>query len=303
MSEGLISVIIPCYNLAGYTKRCIDSVLSQTHQNLEVIAIDDGSSDQTPEILAGYAAKDPRVVFIRQENAGAGAAANLGIEIARGDFLAFVDNDDWIEHDMYEKLQQALVSNHADMAICNFNLVYEREIHHCYSPMRSETVNLKEDVYSYFCRFCACPKPNNYMWTKLYKADIVKNSKVRYEDFCMGADTLFYFKLLPEMERVTFIEDGLYNYVQRNDSSVYTMAKRRNIAQVYADGFDALAEYYSLKGLTDFCRVLPLHAFTRLRSIFFYSRLAGLKDDEIIANLEKSLKGRRIIDYLTGAVQ
>lgn len=301
MQQELISVIIPCYNLAGYIKKCMDSILNQTYQNLEVIAIDDGSTDKTPEILAEYAAKDKRVVLKRQANTGAGSASNLGIEIAHGQFLAFVDNDDWIEPDMYEKLHQALITTHADMAVCNYNLVYDNRTVFCYSNMRSETVDIPSDSYGYFCRFCACPKPNNYVWTRLYKANIIKDSGIRYEEFPLGADTLFNFKLLPEMKRVTFIKDGLYNYVQRTDSSVYTMAKKRNIAAIYADGFDALAEYYSSKGLTDFCRILPVHAYTRLRSIFFYSRLAGLSDQEIIANLEKSFKGRKIYDYLTGA--
>ena len=86
MSNELISVIIPCYNLAGYVEKCMDSILGQTYRNLEIIAIDDGSTDETSEILAGYAEKDQRVVLIHQENAGAGRAMNRGIESARGEF-------------------------------------------------------------------------------------------------------------------------------------------------------------------------------------------------------------------------
>ncbi len=303
MSQDLISVIIPCYNLAGYTRTCMDSIINQTYRNLEIIAIDDGSTDETPWILAEFAKNDSRVVFKQQKNAGAGAASNLGIETAQGDFIAFVDNDDWIQPDMYEKLHSALISNHADMSICNFNLVYENNTNYCYSVMRNETVNIRDDVYGYFCRFCACPKPNNYIWTRLYKTNIIKKSGIRYEDFPLGADTLFNFKLLPHMNRISFIKDGLYNYVQRKNSSVYTMAKKKNIAKVYADGFDALADYYTSNGLADFCRVLQIHAYTRLRSIFFYSRLAGLNDAEIEADLKEAFHGRRIYDYLTGAVQ
>lgn len=303
MSEGLISVIIPCYNLEGYVRKCIGSILNQTYKKLEIIAIDDGSTDQTPDILAQYAARDERVVFIRQENAGAGAASNKGIEIARGEFIAFVDNDDWIEPDMYEKLHQALITNHADMSVCNFNLVYDDHTDFSYSTMREQTIDVRDDVFGFFCRFCACPKPNNYTWTRLYKAEIVKKSGIRFEEFGLGADTLFNFKLLPHIKRVSFIKDGLYNYIQRNTSSVYTMAKKENIAEVYADGFEALADYYISNNLTDFCRVLQIHAYTRLRSIFFYSRLAGLNDDEIVSNLKKAFKGRKIYDYLTGALQ
>jgi len=266
-----------------------------------VVAIDDGSTDTTPEILTDYASQDDRIIFIKQPNAGAGAALNKGIELAKGEFIAFVDNDDWIESTMYEKLHAELKLNNADMAVCNFNLVYDDHTDNCYSGMRDENVNIHDDIYGYFCKYCACPKPNNYTWSRLYKAKIVKESNVRFEKFRLGADTLYNFKLLPLMNRVTFIKDGLYNYLQRNDSIVYTAARADNIADVYADGFEALADYYESNGFDEFKKVLPIHAYSRLRSVFFYSRLAGLKDEEISMRLQKSFKGRKIADYLTGA--
>lgn len=302
MSNEMISVIIPCYNLAGYTGKCMDSILAQTYRNLEIIAVDDGSTDGTSEVLDQYAARDERIVVIHQENVGAGEAANRGIELAQGGFLAFVDNDDWIAPNLYERLYCALMKNHADMAVCNFNLVYEDHTDFCYSHMRDETVNVGEDVFGYFARYCACPKPNNYVWSRLYQADKIKNSDVRFENFRLGADTLFNFKLLPYMKRVTFIKEGLYYYVQRKSSSVYMAARRDNIAEVYADGFEALADYYVSKKLEEFCRILPLHAYTRLRSTFFYSRLAGMQDEEIMESIEKGFKGRKIAGYLTGAI-
>jgi len=301
MPNELISVIIPCYNLDGYLIKCLDSILTQTYENLEIIAIDDGSTDKTPEILSQYATVDKRIIFIRQTNAGAGEAANAGIECAKGDFIAFVDNDDWIEPTMYEKLHGALTSNNADMSVCNFNLVYDDHMDFSYSNMRVETASVYDDVYGYFCRHCACPKPNNYVWSRLYKSKMIKESGVRFESFRLGADTLFNFKLLPLMNRVSFIKEGLYNYVQRSDSSVYTAAMTSNIAEVYANGFEALADHYISKGFKEFEKVLPIHAFTRLRSVFFYSRLAGMSDEEIAESIQVGFKGRMIADYLTGA--
>jgi len=301
MPSDLISVIIPCYNLDKYLRKCLESVLSQSYKNLEVITIDDGSTDATLEILSEYGAKDDRIVTVKQSNAGAGVALNKGIELAKGNYLAFVDNDDWIEPAMYEKLHAELTSSNADMAVCNFNLVYDDHTDLCYSSISNETVNIHDDVYGYFNKYCSCPKPNNYIWSRLYRTKSVKDSNVRFEKFRLGADTLFNFKLLPLMSRVTFIKDGLYNYVQRNDSSVYTAAKTSNIADIYADGFEALVDYYESNSFSEFKKVLPIHAFTRLRSVFFYSRLAGLSDEEISHELQESFKGRKIADYLTGA--
>jgi glycosyltransferase involved in cell wall biosynthesis len=303
MSDKMISVIVPFFNLEKYVTRCLDSILGQTYRNLEVIAIDDGSTDGTAEILSEYASKDKRVTFIRQTNIGAGAASNRGIELARGGYIAFVDNDDWVEPAMYEKLIRALEDNDADMSVCNFNLVYEDHTDKCYATMRDEIENIYDDVYGYFCKHCACPKPNNYTWTRLYKSDIVKNSGVRFDNFSLGSDTLFNFKLLPLLYKVAFINEGLYNYVQRPDSSVFTAANKENLAVVYAGAFDALADYYSDNGYKNFLGILPVHAFTRLRSVYFYSRLAGLSDDAISCNIMAGFKGRKIAGYLTGALQ
>ena len=201
---------------------------------------------------------------------------------------------------MYEKLHTALITNEADMAVCNFNLVYDDHTDYCYSNMRNETINIYDNVYYYFCNYCACPKPNNYIWSRLYNTKLLKNSGIKFEHYRLGADTLFNFKLLPHLKRISFINEGLYNYIQRNNSSVYTAAKISNIATVYANGFDSLANYYESNGFDEFLAVLPIHAFTRLRSTFFYSGLAGIDKDTIALNIQKSFSGRKIADYLTG---
>jgi len=303
--EKLISVIIPCYNSENCIRKCLDSVLTQTYRNLEVIVIDDGSTDNTATILETYAQRDKRVVFFKQPNAGAGVATNAGIELAQGEFITFVDHDDWLEPSMYEQLYDALTQTGADMSVCNFNLIYDNETQERYSQtnLRDATADIHDDVYGYFARYCACSKPNNYAWSRLYKADILKRSSVRFENLRMGADTLFNFKLLPMMKRVSFISDGLYNYTQRGSSVVHKAANKGNIAVVYADGFDALADYYTANGFNEFLKVLPIHAFTRLRSVFFYSRLAGIDEGEIIKNVLSGFAERKIYDYLTGAIE
>ena len=303
--DKLISVIVPCYNSEKFIDKCLGSVLTQTYRNLEIIVIDDGSSDNTAEILDEYAQSDKRVMVLRQTNAGAGAASNTGIEMARGELMAFVDHDDWLEPAMYERLYMAMASSGADMSVCNFNLVYDGCVKERYSKSNSydALVDIYDDVYGYFARYCACPKPNNYMWSRLYKSEIIKNSEIRFENLRLGADTLFNFKLLPLMNRVAFVSDGLYNYVQHTGSTIHKAASLSDIAVVYADGFDALADYYTEKGFDEFLAVLPLHAYTRLRSVFFYSRLAGLSEEAIAESINSGFRGRRIYDYLTGAVE
>jgi glycosyltransferase involved in cell wall biosynthesis len=294
-----ISLIIPAYNVEAYIGKCLDSVFSQTYKNLEVIVVNDGSTDNTADVINSYAF-DSRLKYIEQKNAGVSAARNVGIEIATGNYLAFVDSDDYLEKDMYEKLYAACKKNNVDVAICNYNLIYEDRTVPNYSKMQNGTVNIYDDVYGYFCKYCAYPKPNNYIWTRLYKADIVKKSGVRFENYKLGDDTLFSFKLLPYIHKVAFITDGLYNYFQRLNSNIYTVANKGNLASVYADTFDALAGYYKENGFAEFLDVLPIHAFTRLRSVFFYSRLAGMDEKKIFESVLDGFKGREISRFLTG---
>jgi glycosyltransferase involved in cell wall biosynthesis len=296
----LISVIIPCYNVDKYVAKCLESVLQQTFRELEVIVVNDGSTDGTTDIIKDYRS-DNRVRYIEQANAGVSAARNAGIDAASGELLAFVDSDDYLEPQMYERLYAAMQREGADMAVCNYNLVYDDHTDRQYSKIPNETVEVYCDIYGYFARFCACPKPNNYIWTRLYKMELVRKSGVRFEKYKLGDDTLFNFKLLPYIHRVTFVEDGLYNYFQRSNSNVYTVANKSNLATVYADTFGALAEYYNSKGFTEFLDVLPIHAFTRLRSVFFYSRLAGMSEDDITASIMLGFKDREIAKYLTGS--
>ncbi len=302
MKSETISIIIPCYNAENYIEKCVESILSGSYTDIELIIVNDGSTDGTAGRLQKFS-NDKRVIVIHQKNGGEAAARNAGINVATGEYIGFVDADDYIEIDMYYKLYTAMNENDADLAVCNFNLVYDKQsTQYLYSKMIDGCVSVQNDVYGYFARFCACPRPNNYVWTKLYKRKIIMSSAVRFENFPHSADTLFSFKLLPFIKKTVFVNEGLYNYYQREKSSIHTIATKVNIASLYADTFEALADFYSSNGHEDFLSVLQLHAYTRFRSIFFYSRLAGHTDQEIIETIKTGFKDRKIYDYLTGLI-
>jgi glycosyltransferase involved in cell wall biosynthesis len=298
--KDLITVLIPCYNGEKYIDRCIKSVLNQTYSNLQIIAVNDGSTDNTGEILKQYAFSDKRLSVIDQENCGAGAALNRAINLCEGKFLTFVDNDDWLEPEMYERLYQALTENDADVSVCNFNLAYDDHVLRDFSNsnLSDVTVSIRSDIKGYFEQFCSCEKPNNYNWSRLYKTDIIKNSGIRFELFRLGADSLFNFKLLPLLNRVSFIKESFYNYYQHPDSVVNSIGKSMNIAVVYADGFDSLAQYFENR-YKEFIQVLPVYANTRLRSVKFYGKLAGLSDEKIKDSIKSGFGGRKILEYLS----
>ena len=116
----LISVIVPVYNVEPYLRQCVDSILAQTYENLEIILVDDGSLDRCPQICDGYAKKDERIRVIHKENGGLSDARNAGLNIATGDYIGFVDSDDWIEPNMYNHLIRTLLKYEADISVCGY---------------------------------------------------------------------------------------------------------------------------------------------------------------------------------------
>ena len=297
-----ISVIIPCYNAEKYIERCIESIRNQTYTNLEIIVVNDGSTDKSKELVSLYM-HDKRIMYIEQPNGGEFCARNTGLKAATGDYIGFVDSDDYIEPEMYEKLYKAVTENQADMAVCNFNLVYdnnEQEPKPSHAKMPNGLFEIQKDVCGYWINVCASLIPNNYVWTRLYKRSVVMSSGIFFEDYPHSSDTLFNFKLLPLLEKCAFVNEGLYHYVQRAGSGIHTIALRRNIAELYADTYQALADYYKENNYEAYFQVLPIHAYTRMRNVFFYSRLAGKEDDEIIETLISGWKDRDIFRYLVG---
>ena len=134
---SLISVIIPVYKVERYLPRCIDSILSQTYKNIELLLIDDGSPDSSGDICDEYAEKDPRVRMFHKENGGVSSARNLGLDEAKGDYIGFVDSDDYIAPGMYEKLVELIEDNNADIAVCRSSYI----IYYCLFCFKNCLIN------------------------------------------------------------------------------------------------------------------------------------------------------------------
>lgn len=133
--KAIISIIVPIYNMEMYIERCLHSLLTQTFKRIEIIAVNDGSTDQTGDILSKYQEKDKRLKVFYQENKGVSQARNFGLKHAEGEYIGFVDPDDWVHQDMYEALYEALQREQADIAMCRYTRAYqhfskERYFHH-----------------------------------------------------------------------------------------------------------------------------------------------------------------------------
>lgn len=236
-TECLISVIVPIYNVEHYLAKCIETIINQTYANLEIILVDDESPDNCPAICEEYAARDARIKVIHKKNGGLSDARNHGLDIAAGEYIAFVDSDDYIAPDMIEKLYQAARASQADLAIGSINYVDEddkiMEDNQQYAP--AQTTDSKGFWNLYFSGICV---PLVVAWNKLYARHLFED--IRYDVGKYNEDEFIIHKIVERCQTITMIDDKIYNYRQRQNSIMNTVFSIRHL--------DAL-EAYCQRGL------------------------------------------------------
>lgn len=208
-----ISIVVPIYNVEKYLKKCVESILNQTYKNFELILVDDGSPDRCGEICEDFAKKDLRIRVIHKENGGLSSARNAGIDVAKGEYIGFVDSDDYIEPFMYEKLVNAVVKDNCLLSVCSVKYVFEDG-----SAVTKE--NSEESQVFDFNR--AILEMNTYRlfdmgaWSKLYHRDLFK--EIRFPVGKLSEDFYIMYKIFDIAQRVSYVADPCYNYLQRTNS-------------------------------------------------------------------------------------
>ena len=226
MTPPLISVIVPVYRVEEYLERCVKSILSQTYKNLEVILVDDGSPDQCPAICDACAEKDARVKVIHQENKGLSGARNAGINAASGEYLAFVDSDDYVSPHFIEELYQLLKDTGCAIGQCRFSyvkgegLVEEGDSAFCIYRGESLMEQLYGPEEKATCFVVA--------WNKLYRAELFKETGIRYPEGRIHEDEATTYRLFHVAKKLAFLDRALYGYYTENGGSITSVfsAKR-----------------------------------------------------------------------------
>lgn len=203
--NDLISVIVPIYKVEEYLEHCVASITAQTHKKLEIILVDDGSPDNCGAMCDAWAEKDSRIRVIHKENGGLSDARNAGLEIASGDYIAFVDSDDWIEPELYERLLTVLQKENADICACNILSCYpdRREVWGCREYTAGDSQTFLAMLYS----DTAFPVS---AWNKLYRRKCWKGIRFPVGKLCEDAFTTYL--LVDQAERIVQIPDALYCY-------------------------------------------------------------------------------------------
>lgn len=223
MKKHLISVIVPVFNNEKYVNRCIDSILNQTYENLEVILIDDGSTDGSIKICEKWSEKDKRVKVIKQKNAGTSASRNHGIKIATGDYISFVDNDDWLRPEMYEKMLEIATQKKADAVFTRFINIDEK-----YSRKYTNEINLSKEKLRELKYFFVKAKTKSaflYNIACCNRVLINKNllEKVNFdENLTHFENVLFVLNLIKNAKNIEIADDHLYNHFNpKIDNKLY----------------------------------------------------------------------------------
>lgn len=214
MSNNKISVIVPIYNNEFFLNMCIRSIINQNYTNLEIILVNDGSTDRSLDICKKYAAEDKRIIIVDKENGGVSSARNKGLDIATGDYIGFVDSDDYISCEMYEKLYSAMVSSDADIAECGyFTAKPDYQITN-ENPLKEEVI-----LGNYECSYNYLTKNNttNFNVNKLYRRSILENT--RYLELKYSEDYAFNVMAFYNCQKKVTIKGCYYYYVQNPNST------------------------------------------------------------------------------------
>lgn len=216
-----VSVIVPVYQVEAYLAKCLDSILAQTFTDFELILVDDGTRDDCPRIMTRYAAMDARIRCIHKENGGLSSARNAGLDIARGEYIAFVDSDDTVEPTMLADAVAAAQRTGAQLVIYNYRLVTEDSVQNACLPMKDETLDIDQmGLANYFYRYWMPYVHGQEAWCRLYRRDIIEQNHLRYapNDEIFAEDTLFSAMYLMHVHTLAALAKPYVNYLQRGDS-------------------------------------------------------------------------------------
>lgn len=228
--EPLVSVIVPIYKVEEYLSRCLDSIVEQTYRNLEIILVDDGSPDNCGAICDRYAAQDSRIRVIHKENGGLSSARNAGLDIMTGDYVMFVDSDDWLSLDAVQVLYDRLAGDGSDMAIGQMVKMFEDgHAEDAYCAWMQDMILSGEQALSMLGTTQDIPC---CAWGKLYDRRIF--DELRFTHVCCAEDVLIFPHVLDVCQKISLIEQTIYFYYQRSTSIIHTVKDPQRLDNILA---------------------------------------------------------------------
>ena len=215
MKKDMVSIIVPVYNAEKYLKRCLESIINQTYKNIEVILVDDGSVDKSPEICDEYKELDNRIKVIHKVNGGASSARNMGLDAVKGEFVCFVDSDDWIEKNMIEVLVKKIKEHNVDIVRCD---TYELD-----NQVKEDWIKTREKIIDNILN----GNISAYVYLLMIKSEIIKD--VRFDEkILLMEDTFFLLNVILKESKIIFLKEKLYHYEMNNGGLTLSTRNAKN---------------------------------------------------------------------------
>lgn len=296
-----VSVIVPVYQVEAYLPRCIDSILAQTFSDFELILVNDGTRDNCPAIMDAYAQRDARIRQIHKKNGGLSSARNAGLDIAKGEYVVFIDSDDYVEPALLEDAVRAADESGADQVLWNYRLVDDQKVHGAYLSFGDEVIDIDGmGLANYFYHYWMPYKHGQEAWSKLYRREIIEENRLRFapNDEVFAEDTLFSAMYLLHTHRIAALSKPYVYYVQRGDSLM--AMKKPNLARRLMTLSVRLTDYAKACGKGRALKnVLPVLCYDKLIT-------KGIRLDpdvsDVYAAMEAGLKSETLQKLLRGLI-
>jgi glycosyltransferase involved in cell wall biosynthesis len=271
--SDLISIIVPVYNMERYLGRCVSSIVNQTYEKLEIILVDDGSTDSSPQMCEDYAKKDDRIKVVHKENGGLSDARNAGLKIATGDYIGYVDSDDWIEPDMYERMVNACIDNNAEMALCRYFREYDDKT----IDDGTDRVEIlgRDEILRIYITDKEGFMVYNSVWSKLFKRELVEG--VIFPKGQNSEDIMYTTRAFCKLDKAVYIDACLYHYVIDRKDSIMNVAKTE---RMFKDELPFWREHIKCIRDNVSASMADLAAYYYYRRLLFY--YIDTKDNRIV---------------------
>lgn len=260
-----VSVVVPIYNVEKYIKKCMDSLVNQTLQEIQIILVNDGSTDESGNIAKEYASKyTNKIIYLEKENGGLSDARNFGMRYAEGEYIAFLDSDDYVENTMCEEMYNKAIQEVSDYVECDFVWEYPNKVK---KDKRIPYSNKKEMLTN--VRVVA--------WNKLIKREILEKNNISFPKGLRYEDIEFTYKLIPYLNKVSYVDKEFVHYVQRNNSIANVQNERT--AEIFTI-FDNIIKYYQEKNFYEEYKEELEYSYSRILLCSSLKRICKIKDSK-----------------------
>ena len=267
-----VSVIVPFYNVENYIEKCLNSLVNQTLEEIQIILVNDGSKDKSVDIVKDFLNRYPeKILYLEKENGGLSDARNFGIPYAKGEYIAFLDSDDYVEKDIYENMYDIAKKENSDMVECDFYWVYPHK--------------MKQDIGEiYDGKKEMLEKIRVVAWNKLIRRELIQKININFPKGYRYEDVEFTYKLVPFLEKVSFVKKPMIYYMQRLES-ISNSQNERNI-EIF-DVLDNVISFYKEKDIYNEYKNILEYLYVRYAFCSSLLRMVKIKNKEIKCELLK----------------